>query len=57
MEAEKFHVAGVRSGQAFANFDSGCFTGAVRAEKAEAFARAHFEVEAVDGHDVLISLP
>jgi len=56
MHAEQFDVAGIRSGEAFADFDGGRFARAVRTEEAEAFAGANFEVEAVDGDHVLISL-
>jgi len=56
VHAEKFDFAGVRSGEAFANFDGGGFPRAVGSEKAEAFAGAHFEIEAIDSDDVLIGL-
>ena len=56
MHAEQFDFAGIRSGQAFADFDRRGFACAVGTEKSEAFAGADFEVEAVDGDDVLISL-
>ncbi len=54
--AEQFDVAGIGGGQSFADFDGGCFACAVRPKKAEAFAGAHLEVEAVDGDHVLVGL-
>ncbi len=54
--AEQFHFAGIRFCETFTDFDCGCFTRAVGAEEAEAFAHAHFEVEAIDGDHILIGL-
>jgi len=54
VHAEEFNFAGIRSGEAFADFDGGCFACAIWAEEAEAFAGTDFEVESVDGDDVLV---
>ena len=56
MHAEKFHFTSIGSGETFADFDGGGFACAIGTEKAEAFAGANFEVEAIDGDHVLISL-
>jgi hypothetical protein len=56
MHAKKFHFASVGSGETFADFDGCGFARAIGPEEAEALAGAYFEIEAVDGHDVLISL-
>jgi len=54
VHSEQFHFARIGSGEAFADFDGSGFAGPVGPEKAEALARVHLEVEAIDGDDVLI---
>ena len=56
VHAEQFDIAGIGSGEAFADFDGRSFSCAAGAEEAEAFAGANFEVETVDGDDVLVGL-
>ena len=55
-QPEHLDVAGVRLRQPFADLDGRGLAGAVRAEQAEALARAHLELDAVDGDDVLVGL-
>ena len=54
--AEHLDLARIGGRQAFADFDGGGFAGAVGPEQAEAFAAAHFQIEAVDGHHVFVGL-
>src|SRR5580692_5583691 len=56
MHAEQFDFAGIRFCEAFADFDGSCFTCTVGTEQAEALASPNFEIEAVNGDDVLIRL-
>ena len=55
--AEYHDVARVPREQPFADLDGRGLAGAVRAEEAEAFAVANFEVEAVYGDDIAIGFP
>src|SRR6185437_2077535 len=54
--AQDDDIAAVGTSEAFADLDRGGFAGAVGSEEAEALARAHVEVEAIDGHDIRIRL-
>jgi len=56
MHAKKFHFTSIGGGETFADFDCRGFACAVRPEEAETFAGTDFEIEAVDGNHVLISL-
>jgi hypothetical protein len=51
---EKFDFAGIGRGETFADFNRCCFAGPIWTEQAEAFAGADFEVETVDGDDILV---
>ena len=55
-QAEHFHFSRIRRRQAFADFDGGRLSRAIRPEQAEALARLHFEVEAIDRDHVLVRL-
>ena len=54
--AEHFDFSRIRRRQTLADFDGGRFAGAIGSEKAEALARLHFEVEAVDRDHVFVRL-
>ncbi len=55
-QPENFDVTRVRLGQPLADLDRRRLAGAVRTEQAEALPGRHVEVDAVDGHDVLVGL-
>ena len=50
-------LPGVGGEEAFADLDGGRLSGAVGAEQAEALAGRDLEVEAIDGDDIVVSLP
>src|SRR5260221_8315802 len=52
--AEKFNLARGRGEQSLENFDGGCFASPVWSQQSEAFARAHFEIQSIDGADAAI---
>src|SRR6185503_9216223 len=54
--AEHFDLAGIRIEQPLENLDGRRLSRAVRTEQAEALARAHFEIQAVDRDDIGVSL-
>ena len=56
VEAEELDCAFVGSGQAFTHFDGGGLPCPVWTEQAKAFAARDFEVDAIDGLDVGVSL-
>jgi len=56
VQAEKFDDSGIGIGQPFADFNGGGLSGAVRSEQAEALAFCHFQIDAVNGDDVSVSL-
>ena len=54
--AEHLDLARIGGGEALADFDGGGLAGAIGSQQAEAFARAHFQIEAVDGDHVFVRL-
>jgi hypothetical protein len=54
--AQDFDFSRIWRRQTLADFDSCCFSGAVRSEQTEALPRAHFKGQAIDRDDVLICL-
>src|SRR5205823_11296966 len=54
--AEDLDLTRGRRVQALEDLDGGGLAGTVRTEEPEAFPRAHLEVEAVDGSDLVIPL-
>jgi hypothetical protein len=56
MHSEHFDLAGIGRRESLADLDGGGLSGAVGAEQPEAFAGAHFQIEAVHGDHVFVSL-
>jgi len=54
--SEHLDITGIGSGQAFADFDRGRFSGSVRPKETEAFSRSHFDVQAIDCDNVFVGL-
>jgi hypothetical protein len=53
---EDLEVAGIGFEQPFEDLDRGRLAGAVGPEQAEAFAYTHFQIEAINGHNVAVAL-
>jgi hypothetical protein len=54
-QSQHFDFAGIGGGEPFADLDGGGLTGAIGTEQTEAFRRAHFQIEAVHGDDILVN--
>jgi hypothetical protein len=56
MQSEHFDLAGIGGSEALADLDGGGFSRAIGTEEPEAFSRVHFQIEAVHGDHVFVSL-